>query len=110
MTAGHHRGEVVIQAGSACENIAHSVNGDGAPGLDAPTAELIASQAIEVRERESIYTTPGGGTDLCEFHEALPKACAVDPRARLIGTDSENTAPPPGALATCTLPCSDSAI
>ena len=78
VAAGHHRGQRVVLAGAAGEDVAHRVDADGAAGLFAPLDEEIARRLVHVGEREPADAALLRRPDLCHLHEARPQAIAID--------------------------------
>ena len=79
MGAGQHRGQVLMPAGAAGEDIAHGVHTDAAPGRRAPGHEQVAAAPVFVGQGQARDAALGRAADLRHFHQRVPQALAVDP-------------------------------
>ena len=78
MAAGADRGEIVVAARAAGEDVAHPVDLHGAAGLLAPLDEEVAALLVEVGQGEPADAALGRRADLRHLHQARPEAVTVD--------------------------------
>jgi hypothetical protein len=72
MAADHDRRQMVLDAGTAGEHIAHLVDLDRATFLLAPGGEEVASLFVEIGEGEALAAAFGRRADLGHFHQSVP--------------------------------------
>lgn len=80
MGAGQYRGQVVMAASAAGEDIAHGVHTNATAGRCAPGHEQVTPAPVLVGQGQARHATLGRATDLRHFHQRVPQALAVDPR------------------------------
>jgi len=91
MAAHQHGVEIVLDAGTPGEHVAHLVDLERAALLLAPGAEQLAALLVEVGEGEALAPALRRGPDLGHLHQRVPKALTIDSHIREIG---HSEAPP----------------